>query len=307
MPSAAAPSRAWRWSRRAWPACASSIRRSGVGPPRCRGRAGHRSRARRRVRRRPRPRSTCTACRWGSRTSSTSPACRRRRARRAFAHTLAQPRCHRRGAPAAAGAVIVGKAHTTQFAYRDPAPTRNPWNHEHTPGGSSSGSAAAVAIRHGAVQRSDRRRSARSCGRPRTAVWSASKGPHGLVPVDGIRAAGLVARPHRSVRPLGGRRRSRPRRHGGPRRSSRRPRRRRDWRSPGQLFDRADAGLRQHLDAVVKRLAGAGRAGQRGDAAARVRPRSTRPGRSSWNRRRPPITRTCSPSTPPTTGPASPP
>ena len=45
----------------------------------------------------------------------------------------------------AAGAVILGKTHTTEFAYLDPAPTRNPWNREHTPGGSSSGSAAAVA------------------------------------------------------------------------------------------------------------------------------------------------------------------
>ncbi|MFQ5763359.1 MAG: amidase [Rhodospirillales bacterium] len=45
----------------------------------------------------------------------------------------------------AAGAVILGKTHTTEFAYFDPAPTRNPHNPEHTPGGSSSGSAAAVA------------------------------------------------------------------------------------------------------------------------------------------------------------------
>jgi aspartyl-tRNA(Asn)/glutamyl-tRNA(Gln) amidotransferase subunit A len=45
----------------------------------------------------------------------------------------------------AAGAVILGKTHTTEFAYRDPAPTRNPWNLEHTPGGSSAGSGAAVA------------------------------------------------------------------------------------------------------------------------------------------------------------------
>jgi Asp-tRNA(Asn)/Glu-tRNA(Gln) amidotransferase A subunit family amidase len=43
------------------------------------------------------------------------------------------------------GAVMLGKAHTTAFAYRAPAPTRNPRNREHTPGGSSSGSAAAVA------------------------------------------------------------------------------------------------------------------------------------------------------------------
>ncbi len=46
-----------------------------------------------------------------------------------------------------AGAVIIGKTETTEFAYLDPAPTRNPWNTEHTPGGSSSGSAAAVAAR----------------------------------------------------------------------------------------------------------------------------------------------------------------
>jgi aspartyl-tRNA(Asn)/glutamyl-tRNA(Gln) amidotransferase subunit A len=43
-----------------------------------------------------------------------------------------------------AGAVILGKTETTEFAVHDPAPTRNPWNTAHTPGGSSSGSAAAV-------------------------------------------------------------------------------------------------------------------------------------------------------------------
>ena len=44
-----------------------------------------------------------------------------------------------------AGAVILGKTVTTEFASFDPPPTRNPWNLERTPGGSSSGSAAAVA------------------------------------------------------------------------------------------------------------------------------------------------------------------
>ena len=44
-----------------------------------------------------------------------------------------------------AGAILLGKTVTTQFACFDPPPTRNPWNVEHTPGGSSSGSAAAVA------------------------------------------------------------------------------------------------------------------------------------------------------------------
>ena len=44
-----------------------------------------------------------------------------------------------------AGAVIIGKTVTTEFAYFHPGPTRNPRDLERTPGGSSSGSAAAVA------------------------------------------------------------------------------------------------------------------------------------------------------------------
>lgn len=44
-----------------------------------------------------------------------------------------------------AGAMIFGKTVCTEFAYLAPGPTRNPLNTEHTPGGSSSGSAAAVA------------------------------------------------------------------------------------------------------------------------------------------------------------------
>src|SRR5467141_1763622 len=47
----------------------------------------------------------------------------------------------------AAGAVIIGKTVTTEFAYYHPGPTRNPHDHARTPGGSSSGSAAAVAAR----------------------------------------------------------------------------------------------------------------------------------------------------------------
>jgi Asp-tRNA(Asn)/Glu-tRNA(Gln) amidotransferase A subunit family amidase len=43
-----------------------------------------------------------------------------------------------------AGAVIIGKTVTTEFAATQPRGTRNPWNTEHTPGGSSSGSAASV-------------------------------------------------------------------------------------------------------------------------------------------------------------------
>jgi Asp-tRNA(Asn)/Glu-tRNA(Gln) amidotransferase A subunit family amidase len=43
------------------------------------------------------------------------------------------------------GATIFGKTVSTEFAWRQPGPTVNPWNTAHTPGGSSSGSAAAVA------------------------------------------------------------------------------------------------------------------------------------------------------------------
>jgi Asp-tRNA(Asn)/Glu-tRNA(Gln) amidotransferase A subunit family amidase len=45
----------------------------------------------------------------------------------------------------AAGAIIIGKTVTTEFAYFYPGPTRNPHDRARTPGGSSSGSAAAVA------------------------------------------------------------------------------------------------------------------------------------------------------------------
>ena len=44
-----------------------------------------------------------------------------------------------------AGAYVLGKTVTAEFAYFEPGPTRNPHQLEHTPGGSSSGSAAAVA------------------------------------------------------------------------------------------------------------------------------------------------------------------
>src|SRR5882724_2791346 len=48
----------------------------------------------------------------------------------------------------AAGGYALGKTATTEFAFMHPAETRNPWNARHTPGGSSSGSAAAVAAGH---------------------------------------------------------------------------------------------------------------------------------------------------------------
>lgn len=48
----------------------------------------------------------------------------------------------------AAGGYVFGKTVTTAYAYLDPGKTRNPWHAGHTPGGSSSGSAAAVAAGH---------------------------------------------------------------------------------------------------------------------------------------------------------------
>ena len=48
----------------------------------------------------------------------------------------------------AEGAIIMGKTVTTELAFMQPAATRNPVNPAHTPGGSSSGSAAAVAAGH---------------------------------------------------------------------------------------------------------------------------------------------------------------
>ncbi|HZV49772.1 MAG TPA: amidase [Candidatus Dormibacteraeota bacterium] len=47
-----------------------------------------------------------------------------------------------------AGAIVLGKTATTQFAFRDPPPTRNPWREDRSPGGSSTGSAVAVAAGH---------------------------------------------------------------------------------------------------------------------------------------------------------------
>jgi aspartyl-tRNA(Asn)/glutamyl-tRNA(Gln) amidotransferase subunit A len=83
------------------------------------------------------------------------------------------------------GAIVLGKTHTTQFAFRDPAPTRNPWNPEHTPGGSSSGSAAAVAARMVPIALGSQTvgsvlRPAAYCG------VVGYKGPHGSISTEGV-------------------------------------------------------------------------------------------------------------------------
>jgi Asp-tRNA(Asn)/Glu-tRNA(Gln) amidotransferase A subunit family amidase len=85
----------------------------------------------------------------------------------------------------AAGAVIIGKAHTTEFAYFEPAPTRNPWNRAHTPGGSSSGSAAAVAA--GMVPLALGTQTVGSVLRPAAYCGVVGfKGTYGSIPTDGV-------------------------------------------------------------------------------------------------------------------------
>ena len=85
----------------------------------------------------------------------------------------------------AAGAVILGKTVTTEFAYLTPGKTRNPHNPEHTPGGSSSGSAAAVAagmapLALGSQTNGSTIRPAAFCG------VVGFKPTHGLIPRYGI-------------------------------------------------------------------------------------------------------------------------
>lgn len=84
----------------------------------------------------------------------------------------------------AAGAVIMGKTVTTEFAYFSPGKTCNPHNVEHTPGGSSSGSAAAVAasmvpIALGSQTNGSTIRPAAYCG------VIGFKPTHGLIPRQG--------------------------------------------------------------------------------------------------------------------------
>lgn len=85
----------------------------------------------------------------------------------------------------AAGAVILGKTVTTECAYFHPGKTRNPHNLEHTPGGSSSGSAAAVAA--GMVPLALGTQTNGSVIRPAAFCGAYGFKPsHGLVPRSGI-------------------------------------------------------------------------------------------------------------------------
>ena len=83
------------------------------------------------------------------------------------------------------GGVVMSKTHTTSFAFRTPAPTRNPRDLAHTPGGSSSGSAAAVAagmipFALGTQTGGSMLRPASYCG------VTGFKPTYGLVPLDGV-------------------------------------------------------------------------------------------------------------------------
>ena len=85
----------------------------------------------------------------------------------------------------AAGAVILGKTVTTECAYFNPGKTRNPHNAEHTPGGSSSGSAAAVGA--GMVPLALGSQTAGSVIRPAAFCGVYGYKPtHGLIPRTGI-------------------------------------------------------------------------------------------------------------------------
>ena len=84
-----------------------------------------------------------------------------------------------------AGARIAGKTETTAFAFLDPAVTRNPWHRDRTPGGSSAGSAAAVAAGHvafalGTQTRGSVLRPASFCG------VVGFKPSYGAIPIEGV-------------------------------------------------------------------------------------------------------------------------
>lgn len=83
------------------------------------------------------------------------------------------------------GAMVLGKTVTTEFAFYEPGPTRNPHDLDHTPGGSSSGSAAAVAtgmcpLAIGTDTGGSTIRPAAFCG------IVGFKPTHGRVPADGV-------------------------------------------------------------------------------------------------------------------------
>src|SRR5438132_8632276 len=84
-----------------------------------------------------------------------------------------------------AGAIFLGKTVTTQYASFDPPVTKNPWNLAHTSGGSSSGSAAAVAT--GMCLGALGSQTGGSITRPASYCGIAGCKPtYGLLPLEGI-------------------------------------------------------------------------------------------------------------------------
>ena len=88
-----------------------------------------------------------TACRSASRTCSKPATCRPRWAAPAYRGNFPKRDNAAVWALRQAGAVVLGKTVTTELGGSHPGPTTNPFDAGHTPGGSSSGSAAAVGAR----------------------------------------------------------------------------------------------------------------------------------------------------------------
>ena len=128
----------------------------------------------------------CMACQLASRTLSTLLTCPPAMARRSTQDTD-RPGTQPVRALRAAGAVILGKTVTTEFAMFTPGKTANPHNAAHTPGGSSSGSAAAVADKM--VPLALGTQTAGSIIRPASFCGVVGYKPtHGQFPVAGIKA-----------------------------------------------------------------------------------------------------------------------
>ncbi|MFI0815803.1 amidase [Streptomyces sp. NPDC021098] len=101
------------------------------------------------------------------------------------AEALAGPQASLVGRLRAAGALVAGKTVTAEFAVTAPGPTRNPHDVAHTPGGSSSGSAAAVAA--GMVPLAIGTQTIGSMIRPAAYCGVVGFKPtHGRIPADGV-------------------------------------------------------------------------------------------------------------------------
>ncbi|MEV6127363.1 amidase [Streptomyces violaceusniger] len=101
------------------------------------------------------------------------------------AEALAGPQASLIGRLRAAGALVAGKTVTAEFAVTAPGPTRNPHHLGHTPGGSSSGSAAAVAA--GMVPLAVGTQTIGSMIRPAAYCGVVGFKPtHGRIPSDGV-------------------------------------------------------------------------------------------------------------------------